>query len=221
VVLERVATPGGEMVLSRRGDEVSIRIGGVELMNSRQHGSEDELGRLACERIADVAAPAILVGGLGLGYTLRAVLDAAPAARVEVVELVPAVVRWNRELVGELAGRPLDDARVRVVEGDVKDAIAASRGAWDAIVLDVDNGPDALFAGNAGLYRRRGVEAAFDALTPRGVLAVWSSFASPTFGELLGATGFELEIVTTRAHRKGGRRHTIWFGRRPALRGGR
>lgn len=217
VVLDRAATPGGEMVLSRHGDDFAIRVGGVELMSSRAHGSEDQLGAMTCARVASLPHPAVLVGGLGLGFTLRAVLDALPRAAVDVVELVPAIVRWNREVLGHLAGRPLDDPRVTVHEGDVGDVIRRRHRTWTAIVLDVDNGPDALFAGNAGLYRKKGLTAAFDALAPGGVLAVWSAFRSPEFTSVLSDVGFDVETATIRAHGRSGARHTLWFGRRPPV----
>src|SRR5438105_439657 len=143
VTIERVATPAGEMTLARRGKQFSIRVRGVELMNSGNHESEDELGRRACTLVAGVAKPRILIGGLGLGYTVRAVLDGC-AASIDVVELVPAVVRWNRTVLAELAGRPLDDPRVAMIEDDVAHVIATRTG-YHAIVLDVDNGPDELF----------------------------------------------------------------------------
>src|SRR4029077_7297969 len=137
---------------------------GVELMNSQNHESEDELGHRACALIAGVAKPRILIGGLGLGSPLRAVLDGGPAS-IDVVELVPAVVRWNRTVLAELAGRPLDDPRVTVIEDDVGRVIARSSG-YHAIVLDVDNGPDELFEANARLYTRDGLAAARRALAP-------------------------------------------------------
>src|SRR5438067_6685035 len=143
------------MTLSRRGDDFSIRVRGVELMNSHNHESEDELGRRACALVKGVTKPRILIGGLGLGFTLRAVLDGC-AGSVDVVELVPAVVRWNRTVLGELAGRPLDDPRVTVIEDDVAHVIATRTG-YHAIVLDVDNGPDELFTSNAKLYARTGL----------------------------------------------------------------
>ena len=218
VVVERAATPGGEMVLSRRGDEFSIRVGGVELMNSRNHGSEDELGRRAGELVREVRAPRMLVGGLGLGYTLRAALEALPrTAHVDVVEIVPAVVRWNRTVLGALAGHPLDDPRVAVIEGDVARVIAGSpAGHYQAILLDVDNGPDEIFERNAALYRRAGLVAAHAALAPGGVLAVWSSFESQTFTRWLREVGFAVEIARIRPQHRGGPRHYIWFARRAA-----
>jgi spermidine synthase len=216
VVVERVATPGGEMVLSRRGEEFAIRVGGVQLMCSRSHDSEDELGRRAGSLVRGVRAPRMLVGGLGLGYTLRAALEALPpTARVDVVEIVPAVVRWNRTVLGGLARHPLADPRVSVIEGDVGRVIADSPpGRYHAILLDVDNGPDELFERNGALYRRAGLLAAHAALAPGGVLAVWSSFESPTFTRWLREVGFTVEVACIRATQRRGPRHYIWFAHR-------
>jgi spermidine synthase len=214
VVLEKVPVPGGELVLAKRGDEYSIRVGGVELMNSRDHSSEDELGKQTAARLT-AAAPHVLIGGLGFGFTLRAALDALPAtARVDVVELVPAIVRWNRTLLASLAGEPLADARVNVIEADVADVIKTAKN-YDAIVLDVDNGPDAVYEGNATLYKRRGLEATKRALAPGGVLAVWSAFPSNTFTHWLRETGFATELVPMKSRFKGQPKHYVWFGRRP------
>jgi len=210
VVLERVTTPLGEMVLSRRGDEFSIRVAGVELMHSRNHHSETELGTLACAAVTTVA-PRVLIGGLGLGYTLRAALDTLPAgARVDVAELVPEVVRWNRTILGQLANHPLADPRVHVIEEDVAHAIAGGSG-YDAIVLDVDNGPDGVASRNDRLYQRRGLEAARAALSPAGLLAVWSAFESRAFTGWLRDAGFDPEVRKLRAH---GATHWIWLARR-------
>ncbi len=210
VVLERVAVPGGELVLARRGTEYSIRVGGVELMNSRDHSSEDELGRQTVARLT-ATAPRVMIGGLGFGFTLRAALDALPAAaKVDVVEIVPALVQWNRTVLASLAGEPLADPRVNVIEADVATVIKTAKG-YDAIVLDVDNGPDAVYEGNAGLYKRRGLEAAKRALAPGGVLAVWSAFASNTFTHWLRETGFRTELVTMKSKFKGGPTHYVWF----------
>jgi len=219
VVIEKVNAAGSTLVLSRRGDQFSIRTGGVELMNSQNHASEDELGRLTCARLAQTEKPTLLVGGLGLGFTLRAALDALPpAARVEVVEIVPEVVRWNRTILGPLANHPLDDPRTFVIEGDVAHVIRKSAGRYDAILLDVDNGPDGVFKGNKTLYERAGLVAALRALTPNGVLAVWSSFESPIFTKALQKAGFEVELAAIRP-KHGGPRHCIWFARALARQG--
>lgn len=215
VVIERVATPAGDMVLSQRGDDFAIRVRGVELMSSRNHDSEDELGRMTCTLAAARPDAPVLVGGLGLGFTLRAVLDGCRAA-VEVAELVPAVVRWSRTHTGALAGHPLADPRVTVIEGDVGKSIAAAHETYAAIALDVDNGPDELFDENRWLYRRDGgIAAAHRALVPGGGLAVWSSFESQTFTRWLEDAGFAVEIARVRAR---GARHVIWLARRRAAR---
>ncbi len=199
-----------ELALWRRGDELSIRIGGLELMNSRQHHSEDELGRLACAHVAKSSHPRVLIGGLGMGFTLRAALDAVgPGASIEVAELLSAVVRWNREVLGELAGRPLDDPRARVFVGDVAERLG--RGVrYDVIVLDVDNGPAALSAAaNDRLYSRAGLATLAASLAPRGVLAVWSVTDEPSFSRRLAAAGFAYQRHHVRARPGAGATHVI------------
>jgi spermidine synthase len=213
VVIERVAVPGGELVLSRRGTEYAIRVGGIELMNSRDHGSEDELGRQTAARLTR-PKPHVMIGGLGMGFTLRAALDALPAdARVDVVEIVPAIVRWNRGELAPLAKEPLADPRVTVIEADVAEAIRTARD-HDAIILDVDNGPDAVYEGNAALYKRKGLAAARAALAPGGWLAVWSSFQSKTFTTWLREVGFAVDLVTMKSKFKSGPTHYVWFAQR-------
>ena len=213
VVIERVAVPGGELVLARRGTEYSIRVGGIELMNSRDHGSEDELGRQTAARLTR-PGPHVMIGGLGMGFTLRAALDALPAdARVDVVEIVPAIVRWNLGELGPLANEPLADPRVTVIEADVAEAIRTARD-LDAIILDVDNGPDAVYEGNAALYKRNGLAAAKAALVPGGWLAVWSSFRSSTFTTWLREVGFAVDLVTMKSKFKSGPTHYVWFAQR-------
>ncbi len=212
IVLERAQTSAGDMVLARRGEDFSIRVAGVELMNSGNHGSEDELGRIAGAVVAKIPEPRLLIGGLGMGYTLRAALDVLPAtAHVDLAELVPEVIRWNRTVLGHLAGHPLADARVHVIEGDVAQVIAAATG-YHAILLDVDNGPDGVFASNAVLYQRRGLAAASAALGPGGTLAVWSSFDSATFTRWLTDLGFAVELRVLRIH---GVKHYIWLAQKP------
>jgi spermidine synthase len=211
VVLDRALVPGGEMVLSRRGDELTIRVRGVELMSSRSHSSEDELGRRGALLAGTSDRARVLVGGLGLGFTLRAVLEHC-RARIDVVELVPAVIRWNRTHAGALAAHPLEDPRVTLIEDDVARVIDASEARYAAIVLDVDNGPEELFDANAKLYRREGLLAAKRALVPGGGLAVWSSFESPTFTAWLLEADFSVEVVRIKAR---GSRHVIWLARAP------
>jgi len=205
-----------ELRLYRRGGEFSIRFDAGELMNSRAHESEDALADLACAKIADRPKPRILVGGLGMGFTAAAVLKHLGAAgRVVVAELAPAVVEWNRGPLAELAGRPLQDARLRVREIDVGRVIREAPQAYDAILLDVDNGPEGFTrAGNNWLYSRPGLAAARTALRPGGVLAVWSAAPNRAFAQRLARSGFEVEEVTVRARRTSGPRHTLWLGER-------
>lgn len=220
--LDTAAIPGGgELRLKRRGAEYSIMLGTNELMNSRLSGSEEALATLALARLGE-GAPAVLIGGLGMGFTLRAALGALPpGARVTVAELVPAVVAWARGPMAGIFAGSLDDPRVGVREGDVGEAIAAARGAYDAILLDVDNGPEGLtMAGNDALYGPGGLGAALRALRPGGVLAVWSAAPDRAFETRLRRAGFAVETHTVRAHRgRGGARHVIWLGIRPG-RGG-
>jgi spermidine synthase len=215
-VIERVTLADGrDLVLMRWDDHIAIEVGGRSLMSSHDHGSEDELGRVVADRMAGIAAPRVLIGGLGLGFTLRAALDdLPPAAEVVVAELLPAVVRWNRGEHGVRAGRPLDDRRVELVVDDVAAVIKRSR-ELDAIVLDVDNGPDALtHKGNANLYKRAGLARTRDALRPGGTLAVWSTFASKTFTTWLETVGFEVELVRAASTLPRGPRYYIWLATR-------
>jgi len=214
--LDTAAIPGadGELRLMRRGDEFSIMTGGNELMNSRLSGSEEALATLTCERIAGRLKPRILIGGLGMGFTLRAALAVLPAdARIDVAELVPAVVAWARGPMAHLHAGTLDDPRVTVHEADVAELIAAAEDAYDAILLDVDNGPGGLDReANEGLYFHTGLKAARRALRPKGVLAVWSATPSTDFVRRLKVTGYAVDEVMVRASRKGrGARHIIWL----------
>ena len=207
-----------ELRLYSRGEEFSIRVGNREVMNSRVHGSEDALAELACARIRDRPRPRILIGGLGMGYTLRAALNGLNSqGRVIVAELISEVVSWNRGRLGELAGRPLRDDRVTVREVDVAQILRVEHNAYDAILLDVDNGPEGLtFAGNGWLYRRGGVKASFVALRPGGILAVWSVGPDRAFSERLRTAGFKVEELRVRARgASGGARHTLWIAERP------
>lgn len=189
---------GSEMVLERDGTEVVIRIGPQTLMASDAHWSEDELGRVVAAAVRGTPAPRILIGGLGLGFTLRAALDDLPPdARVDVAELVADVVRWNREDCGHYAGHPLDDSRVNLFIEDAADVIGRCTETYDVIALDVDNGPRAVtHPRNERLYTIAGLERARAALRPGGVLAVWSAFSSDAFTEALGVVG-SVELVTT------------------------
>lgn len=218
--IDRAKVPGqqGDVTLRKRGTEFSIRTAETELMNSRLHGSEEALAELTCSRIKQKSGLKILIGGLGMGYTLAAALEhSGPDARITVSELIPAVVGWNREHIGHLAGMPLDDPRVSVKEEDIAKTIRERESAWDAILLDVDNGPEGLTRkANDRLYGRPGLETSFRALCPGGILAVWSSGADEAFTRRLKQSGFHTETLTTRARKSGkGSRHTIWLARKP------
>ncbi len=216
-LIEQASTPDVEMQLVRRGEHVAIRVGKRVLMSTDIHDSEDEFGRIIAATVAETKTPRILIGGLGFGFTLRAALDGLPAdARVDVAELVPDVVRWNRAAYGAYAGRPLEDGRVELHVGDVAALIGKSRGAYHVISLDVDNGPNAVtHPDNENLYRRTGLARARKALRPGGVLAVWSSFPSRTFTKSLQDVVGSVELVRTTPTFKGGPRYYIWLARRP------
>lgn len=209
---------GGELRLKQRGSEFSIMLGTNELMNSRLSGSEEALASLACGRIEGRKDPTVLIGGLGMGFTLRAALAVlGPGAVVTVAELVPAVVAWARGPMAAVFGSCLADPRVAIRETDVGLLIRARPAAYDAILLDVDNGPEGLtHKGNDALYDPRGLEQAHAALKPGGVLAVWSSAPDAGFTRRLSRTGFAVEEVRTRANGKRGARHTIWLADRKA-----
>lgn len=208
---------GTDLRLMRRDRELVILAGGKSLMSSRMHGSEEALASLACEGLRTRPRPSVLIGGLGMGFTLRATLDQLPAAAsVVVAELIPAVVDWNRGPLGPLAGHPLGDPRVRVDVGDVAVTIHAGVKRFDAILLDVDNGPDAFTAtGNAALYGDRGLTSAHAALRPGGVLAIWSAWEDRKFEQRLRYNGFLVDVERVRARLKqGGPRHTIFLARK-------
>jgi len=220
--LDRAQVPdgGGELRLMQRGSEFSIMADrGVELMNSRLSGSEEALARLAWERMGERDRPHVLIGGLGMGFTLRAALAVLPqAARVTVAELVPAVVDWARGPLAGLFAGSLDDARTDVRVEDVAGLIAKARGEFDAILLDVDNGPEGLTrAANDALYDAGGLARAAAALRPGGVLAVWSSAPHPRFAAALRASELGAEEIKTpaRAGRRGAT-HVIWLGSKRA-----
>ncbi|MHA6642578.1 polyamine aminopropyltransferase [Mesorhizobium sp. A623] len=209
---------GGELRLKQRGSEFSIMLGTNELMNSRLSGSEEALASLTCERIRGRTAPKILIGGLGMGFTLRAALAALGSdAGITVAELVPAVVAWARGPMTAVFGTCLDDPRVSIRETDVGLLIRAEPAAWDVILLDVDNGPEGLTReANDALYDPRGLSQAHTALKAGGVLAVWSSAPNAGFTRRLTRTGFAVEEVGIRANGKRGARHTIWLATRKA-----
>ncbi len=216
ILLDTAQVPdGGELRLLQRGTEFSIMLGANELMNSRLSGSEEVLAEHACDRIGTRAGARMLIGGLGMGFTLRAALARLPAnAQVVVAELVPAVIAWAHGPMSALHGDSLTDPRTEIVEADVAQPIA--EGNWDAILLDVDNGPDGLTRpGNDRLYGARGLAIARAALRPGGVLAVWSSAPSKPFARRMADAGFAVEEVVARANRSGGARHVIWFATIP------
>lgn len=215
--LDSAPTPDGDdsLHLFRRGDEYCIRIGWREVMNSRRHASEDALADLACTRVGNRGAPRVLIGGLGMGFTLAAAARRLPAsAELVVAELVGAVVAWNRGALGEVAGRPLEDPRVRVCEQDVA-ALLREPGTFDAVLLDVDNSPDSLIQSrNAWLYTRAGLATTRDALRPGGVLSVWSAAEDAAFTRRLRKAGFDVELHMVREHAGKGARHTVWVAQR-------
>jgi spermidine synthase len=213
-----VAGDGGELRLLQRGAEFSIRLGHNELMNSRLHGSEEALAKIALAKIRDHTRPRILIGGLGMGFTLRAALSVIGIeARVVVAELVPAVVAWNRGWLADVSGHSLADVRVSIREEDVASLITSERSAYDAILLDVDNGPEALTRkANDRLYDLAGLSTAYAALRSCGVLAAWSAGPDRNFTRRLRKAGFEVNEVRVRARgARGGARHIIWIAVRP------
>ena len=215
-LLGQTRTPDGEdMSLTRQGSEYVILASGKPLMSSRMHGSEEALAALGCREARARQEPCVLVGGLGMGFTLRATLDLLPAgATVVVAELVPAVVEWNRGPLGPLAGHPLKDRRVLVEIGDVAATLRASTIRFDAVLLDVDNGPAAFTAShNTRLYDDAGLAAARAALKPAGVLAVWSAWDDRKFEQRLRHGGFTVQVERVRGRlKKGGPRHTLFLG---------
>ena len=219
ILLDSAPVPGtgGELCLYQRGDEFSIKIkGGGELMNSRVHGSEDALAEQTCARLVNCEKPRLLIGGLGMGFTLAAALPhVGNQAQVRVAELVPAVVTWNKGPLGECARHPLQDPRVTVNEMDVARIITAGQQAYDAILLDVDNGPEGLTRKeNDWLYSIDGLNEAYMALRPQGILAVWSAGPDKDFLQRLRKTGFEVDEVRVRTRGSKGARHVIWFAKR-------
>ena len=217
--IDSAVVPGAdvELRLMRRGDEFSMMLGDNELMNSRLSGSEEALATLACRRIEPVKRPDILIGGLGMGFTLRAALAVlGPEARIVVAELVPSVIAWARGPMAQLFGGSMSDPRATIREADAVDVIRSHASAFDAILLDVDNGPAALIRkANDLLYDAKGLKAMYRALRPNGVLAIWSSGPNAAFSKRLGDAGFEVNEVNVRATaRRKGARHLIWFATR-------
>jgi spermidine synthase len=217
-LLARAQSPDGTILqLKRRDDEYVILAAGRHLMSSRMHASEESLAALGCRRAAALKHPAVLIGGLGMGYTLRAALDLLPAKAIIVVaELIPGIVDWNRGPLAPLAKNPLADPRVHIEIKDVA-AILHTRAQqppqkFDAILLDIDNSPAAFTdSANAALYSARGIAAAHASLKPNGVLAIWSAAEDPKFARLLRTAKFVVQTEHTRAHANKGPRHTIYL----------
>ncbi|RYD43601.1 MAG: spermidine synthase [Sphingomonadales bacterium] len=216
-LLGTAEVPGGdELRLYRRGDDFIIAIDRNELMSSRMSGSEEALATMTCDRLRSPKAASLLIGGYGMGFTLRAALGVlGPDAKITVAELVPGIIDWARGPMAELAAGCLDDPRVELVLGDVSKAIGAATRRYDAILLDVDNGPDGLTReANEGLYSPAGLATAKAALRPGGILAIWSAGPDARFTRRLAAAGFQVEEVGVRARSNGkGPRHVIWFAR--------
>lgn len=218
---------GSVLVLSQRGEEFSLRVDNWELMNSRSFDSEKEIVEVAWQKLRagplapssvthEPVRPCVLVGGLGMGFTLRAVLDhVPPESQVVVAELVPEVVRWNREHLGHLAGHPLDDPRVEIHLGDVVDRLRTHAGSHDAIVLDVDNGPHTKRTASEGwLYSPDGLSLIRRALKPEGVVSIWSAGQSPGFTQRIASRGFTVEEIGSRGRGGKGFHHRIWLAQR-------
>lgn len=218
ILIDTAKVPGGdgELRLMKRGDAFSIVLGQNELMSSRLSGSEEALAQLACKAISAIEHPRVLIGGLGMGFTLRAALASlGPHARIVVAELVPAVVKWAEGPMTAIFQGSLDDPRVSVRVADVGDVIRSGSSAYDAILLDVDNGPEGLTRdANDSLYALKGLRAARAALRPGGVLAVWSSGPDASFAERLRTSGFDVAEHKIRAGARRGARHIIWVATR-------
>ncbi|MFT5504304.1 MAG: spermidine synthase [Gammaproteobacteria bacterium] len=221
ITIESTTIPASdtELTLSQRNDDFAIRVSGVpgDLMNSRQHHSEDALAELACNRLNTIENAKILVGGLGMGFTLATVLKTVGvSAEVIVAELVPAVVEWNRGLLGQCAGRPLEDGRTHLHLGDVVDLLKQQDDKFDAILLDIDNGPEALtHSDNEWLYSRAGLKRIYEKLRPEGIVTIWSARADQIFTSRLKKTGFNVQLRTVRARPGKGSRHTIFVAQKP------
>ncbi|HEX8451217.1 MAG TPA: hypothetical protein VF647_03915 [Longimicrobium sp.] len=215
---EATAPDGTVLTLYRHDRDYSIRVAGVELMSTRRYHSEEQLAEQVCRPLERSGGARVLIGGLGFGFTLRAALRVLPAdARVVVAEIVDGIIEWNRNSEYPLAADALADPRVELRHADVTDVLREGRGAYDAIMLDVDNGADALTTGgNAELYRSRGVRVAADALRPSGRIAYWSADDDPRFENVLRAAGLSVEVVRVRAHATAGGPHTLFIARSSA-----
>jgi spermidine synthase len=221
ITIDSTTIPGSDtaLTLSQCNDDFAIRVSGVpgDLMNSRMHHSEDALAEFACARLRATKNAQILVGGLGMGFTLAAVLKTVGvSAEVIVAELVPAVVEWNRGLLGRCAGQPVEDGRTRVHLGDVVDLLKQHAGKFDAILLDIDNGPEAMtHSDNEWLYSLAGLKCIYEKLRPEGIVAIWSARADQIFTTRLKKTGFNVQLRTVRARPGKGSRHTIFVAQKP------
>lgn len=215
---EATAPDGTVLTLLRRDGDYAIRAGNVELMSTRRYHSEEQLAEHACAPLRQRTGARVLIGGLGFGFTLRAALRVLPAdAGVVVAEIVAEVIEWNRNPEYGLAADALADPRVTLRHADVADVLREGRGAYDAIMLDVDNGAQALTTGgNAALYRRAGIRLAVSALRPGGRIAYWSADADPRFAALLRGAGLTVEEVRVRAHATSGGSHTLLLARAAA-----
>jgi len=215
----QIPNDGGELTLSQRAEEFSIRLSGVrgELMNSRVHGSEEALAELGCAKLANEENAHVLVGGLGMGFTLAAALKAVSASsKVTVAELIPEVVEWNRGPLGDCAGKPLQDNRTHVHQGDVGECFKNGGAKLHAILLDVDNGPEGLTqSDNNWLYSLDGLNAMFNTLHPEGMLAIWSAGPDSLFTIRLKKAGYKVTQRTVRARPGKGSRHTIFLAQKP------
>lgn len=212
----QIPDDGGALCLFTYGDDFVIKIqggNGNQLMNTRTHGSEDALGEIPCKSIAHRPKARVLIGGLGMGFTLASALkQLGDDAEVQVAELVPGVIDWNRGPLGEKAGMPITDPRTRVLRSDVADVLKNEPQGFDAIMLDVDNGPEGLTRkSNSWLYSSTGLDTCARALRPNGLLAVWSASADRAFSQRLNKSGFKAEEVQVFAHGNRGTRHTIWI----------
>ncbi|MFT5573042.1 MAG: spermidine synthase [Cryomorphaceae bacterium] len=214
----KIPNDGGEMTLTERDNEFSIQLKGVhgDLMSSRMYSSELALAELGCAHIQRVENAKVVVGGMGMGFTLAAALKAtSPSSEVLVAELVPEIIEWNKGPLGECAGRPLDDDRTRVYLGDVAELFMTKQATYDAILLDVDNGPEAFtHDDNSDLYSLESLHAMREMLRPKGMLAVWSAWHDPRFTKRLKKAQFNVSFKTVRAHKGKGSKHTIYLAQK-------
>ncbi len=216
ITLGQALTPDGQTIsLLEHDGSYSIRVGAAELMSTRQHASEERMAELACAHVREARAPRVLIGGLGFGFTLRAALSCVgPGAQVTVAELLEAVIAWNADAALPLAASAMADPRVTVLHRDVAEVIAESRAAFDSILLDVDNGPDALTAaGNGRLYDAAGLHRVRAALRPGGCVVFWSVAPDAAFAQRMARAGFAVEVQHARARPNGGGWHTLFLGR--------